>query len=81
MNQDIPHSASGYGATGSKAGESIKNLSTTAKLAKSKKPNLTKPKESDFAFSGTDFLSSKAKKPSYTYEKLLLKLQFFSILI
>ena len=45
--------------------ESFKNLLTVAKLAKSKKSKLTKPKKSDLIkvhFFGTDFLIFGAKK-------------------
>ncbi len=58
-------------ASGGRVDGSIKNLSIAAKLAKSKKPKLTKPKKSDLVkaqnFSkansfGTDFLTPKAKK-------------------
>ncbi len=58
-------------ASNGKISRSIKNLSTVAKLAKSKKLKLTKPKKSDlikaqnFAkanSSRTDFLTSEAKK-------------------
>ena len=60
-NQDALNGA-GEGASSSKTGESIKNLSTATKSAKSKKPKLTEPKESDDAFSRTNFLTSKAQK-------------------
>ncbi len=53
-NQDAPSAA--VGADGSNIGGSIKNLSTAAKSAKSKKPNLAK------ANSGTDFLTPGAKE-------------------
>ncbi len=57
-NQDAPTSASASGAIdgGADGGGSIKNLSTTAKMAKSKKPNFAK------ANSGTDFLTFRAKE-------------------
>ncbi len=78
-NQDAP------GASGSAGGGgSIKNLSTTVKSDKFKMPKLTKAKKSDFAkpnSSGTDFLPPKPKKSSYTFKKLLLRLQFLNILI
>ncbi len=53
-NQDAPNAIGR--ADGGGCGGSIKNLSTTAKSAKSKKPNFAK------ANSGTDFLTSGAKK-------------------
>ncbi len=65
-NQDAPASTDSGGVDGN-----IKNLSTARKLAKSKKPKLTKPKKSDlikaqnFAKANsfeTDFLTPKAKK-------------------
>ncbi len=62
-NQDAPNAAKG--ADGGNISGSIKNLSTAGKLAKSKKPKLTKRKRSNLIkahFSGTDFLTSKAKK-------------------
>ncbi len=53
-NQDVSASGGAGGSVG--GGESIKNLSTIAKLAMSKKPNFAK------ANSGTDFLTLKAKE-------------------
>ncbi len=57
-NQDAPTSAGADGGAGGGAGGggSIKNLSTVAKSAKSKKPNFAK------ANSGTDFLTPGAKE-------------------
>ena len=63
----------------------IKNLSTIINLTKSIKSKLTKPKKSDLsnikANSKPDFLPLEPKRPSYTYKKLLPKLQFLGILI
>lgn len=70
----------------------IKNLSTIVKVAKSKMSNLAQSKKSELTkakkleftkviFSKTDFLTFEAKKSSYTYKRLLLNYQFFSILI
>ena len=70
-NQDILSSV-----TNGSMNKDIKNLSSIIKLAKSKKSTLSKTN-----FFGTDFLTFGAKKPLYTYEKLLLRLQFLSILI
>ncbi len=61
-NQDAPGAAGGAGGGG--VGRTFENLSTAIKSAKSKKPQLTKSKKSDLAKtnSGTDFLTSEAKK-------------------
>ena len=50
-------------------GRSIENLSTTAKLAKSKKPNMT-----NF---GLEFLTPKAKKIFTDLQKVLIKVLIF----
>ncbi len=85
-NQNTIAGASGTDDGG--VGESIKNLSIVANLAKSKKSILTKSKKSDLpkanfakVNSGTNFHTPEAKKPSYTYESLLPRLWFLSILI
>ncbi len=87
-NQDAPDTTGGV--DDGKVGRNIKNLSTTAKSAKSKKPKLTKPKKSDLikaknlqrsTLSEWIFLLPKLKKPSYTYKRPLLRLQFLGILI
>ena len=76
-NQDasVNTSNASSNSVGDEFGRSIKNLSIIAKLAKSKKSKMTK---TNFK---TDFLTLKAKKPLFTYEKHLPKHQFFSILI
>ncbi len=68
-NQDAPASVStGGGADGGAGGGgSIKNLSTVAKSAKSKKPNFTK------ANSGTDFLTPGAKEAFIHLQKAFTK--------
>ena len=70
-NQDVPSSIAGANDGG--IDESIKNLLTIVKLIRSKKSDLPKAKFAKIN-SGTDFLTPKAKKPLYTYEKLLLRL-------
>ncbi len=62
-DQDAPGAVGG--GDGEKIDGSIENLSTIAKLAKSKKPKLTKTKKSDFVKTNsfeTDFLTPEAKK-------------------
>ncbi len=94
-NKDI--SSNTTGTNSGRIGRSIKNLSTIANLAKSKKsdltkskkPKLTKSKKSDLPKANftklnsfeIDFLTPEAKKPSYTYKRLLPRLQFLGILI
>ncbi len=80
-DQDAPGTAGRAG--GDRIGGSFENLSTAVKSVKSKKPKLTKSKKSDLlkANSGTDFLTPKPKRPSYTYERLLPRLRFLGILI
>ncbi len=63
-NQDIPTSA---GRDASSDGESIKNLLTTAKSAKSKESNFVK------ANSGTDFLTPGAKEAFIHLRKAFTK--------
>ncbi len=72
-NQDALGAAVGAGGGG--VGGSFKNLSTTIKLAMSKKPKLTKSKKSDLAKanSGTDFLIPKAKKAFIHLRKAFTK--------
>ncbi len=74
-NQDAPTSTDGDGI-----GESFENLSTTIKLAKSKKSKLTKSKKSDLSKanfakvnSRTDFLTSGAKKAFIYLQKAFTK--------
>ena len=68
-NQDVSASADNIG--GDRVDKNMKNLCTIAKLAKSKKPKLTKPKKLDLIkaqnfvkanSSEMDFLTSEAKK-------------------
>ncbi len=72
-NQDAPSATSG--ANGGNVGGNIKNLSTAAKLAKSKKPNFAK------ANSKTDFLTPGAKEIFIHLRKALPRLRFLGILI
>ncbi len=74
-NQDIPASAGG-----GRIGESFENLSTAAKLAKSKKSKSTKSKKSDLPKAnfakinfGTDFLTPKAKKAFIHLQKAFIE--------
>ena len=70
-NQDVLDGAGGGGAGGN-----FENLSTAIKLTKSKKPKLTQPKRSDFEktnSSGTDFLTSEAKKAFIHLRKAFTK--------
>ena len=60
-------------AGGDKASKSIENLATATKSTKSKKLKLTKPKKSNFAFSGTNFLTSKAKNAFIHQQKAFTK--------
>ncbi len=70
-NQDVPSGDTGAGDSGN-----IKNLLTTTKSAKSKKPKLTITKKSDFAKAnsfGTDFLTPEAKKTFIHLQKTFTK--------
>ena len=73
-NQDVPNCASNSACEG-EAGESIKHLSMATKLTK---PKLTKPKKLDFAFSGADFLTFKAKKTFIHLQKAFTKAPILS---
>ncbi len=73
-------------AGGGRVGKSIKNLSTAAKLTKSKKPKLTKPKKSDLIKAQnfvktnsfkTDFLTPEAKKVFIYLQKSFTKAPIF----
>ncbi len=68
-NQDAPACGGGGGVAGGSGGggRSIKNLSTAAKSAKSKKPNFVKPN------SGTDFLTPGAKKAFIHLQKAFIE--------
>ena len=83
-NRDV--SAGSAGAGSNRVGRSIENLSIVAKLAKSKKPKLTKPKKSNLVKAQnfakaksfeTDFLISKAKKIFIYLQKAFTKRPMF----
>ncbi len=82
-NQDAPASAGGGGVGGS-----IKNLSTIANSAKSKNSKLSKSKKSDLpkanfakVNSGTDFLTSEAKKAFIHLQKAFTEALILDFLI